>query len=820
MTSTSDVKQPINSFPSDFVSLDEKKTKEYGLKYAKAIYGTWTLNYPINNPQLLQYQINRQFTEGTYPIDIYKQRMGLQGDTSYLNLDFTSVNRIPTIVDNMVGKLMNKTHRIQCNPTDAVSMTKFDSARAEMEADMLLRDYSAEFQKRTGQPLVAPGKYVPEDKDELELHFQMNFKLDDAEAMELALKWVVDNNNFEKDSLPMIWRDLISDKKTAIRRWYDENNNIRTERFDHIKLILPYSDKWDYSNIPYQAGMLTYTIGDICKMNPGFTDEQLYEIAKLSAGSQNGNAPWNPELWYTNYSAYYNRYGATAYTMFSNFYIIVINFYFLSPVNSTKVAKVNSKGRVQVVQKPDGYSKETKGEVLNTKKLYRFEGYWIPNTDYIWDYKMSENIDRDIVPGGYSPECELPWKVIQPNAIGMLNKSIVERMIPLEKQLMLAWLKLQQFMIEAMPPGMAINQNALLDVVQGMGNGKALPMDWMKLYKQTGNIVFTDQDASGRQINIPFKELQGGMSTAFEQFMRVQDYCIQKMNEVVGFNTAVDASTPKADALVGVSQMAENATYDCLRPLYTAGIFAMEWNFKRIALMIQDSLRLGNTTFIEALTDAIGQANVDVLTMGREMPFNCAAISIEIQPDEAERQEIQQLIGLGIEQGTLTTSDVLRVRQQLKTNPKLAGQLLSFLEKKNAKAKQNEALQLQQQNAQVQMQSAQAASQGQAQLDQVLTQNKMAVIQAQAQADMAKLKLEKEYDMKIQEMKNQGAETVAVINTGAKENVQTKINEGKIAVEHIKHESNMQQKHVDHESGLSKIALEYALEPKEEAKKD
>lgn len=814
-----DLKTPYNSFPSDFETLESKKTDAYGLKYAKAIWGTWTLNYPINNPQLLQFITNRQFSEGTYPIDIYKSRLGLTGDTSYLNLDFTSVNRIPTIIDNMVGKLTNKAWRFQCNPTDAVSMTKYDHARAEMEADMLLKEHSDEVEKVTGVPLVPKGKFVPEDTEEKELHFQMNFKLDEAEAMELALKWVFDNNNFEKRHLPQIYRDLFETKKTSLFRYYDENKNIRTERWDHLKLITPYSVYPDYHDIPYQALIPTYTIGQISKMNPGFTDEQLYEIARANTGSQNNNAPWNPE-WYNNYSQYYNQFGAIAYNMFQNFNIVVLNFYFLSPVSSTKVVKQSKTGRVKIEEKKDGYTNNNGPEVINTKKLFRFEGFWIPNTEYIWNYKMSENIDREPIPGGYSPECELPCRIIAPNAMGMMNKSLVERMIPLEKQLMLAWLKLQQFLIEAKPPGMAINQNALLDVVQGMGDGKTKPVDWAKLYKQTGNIIFTDRDVSGNPINIPFKELEGGMSTAFQQFMQVQDYCINKMNEVVGFNTAVDASSPKADALVGVNKMAQQATYDCLRPIYIEAVNLVEGNAKRISLMIQDSLRLGNDGFRDALTDAIGQANVDVLTRGRDCPFSSSAISIEMSPDDFEVAEIRELVSLGIQNGSLNTSDVLRVNQQLKTNVKLAGQLLAFLETKNAKAKQKEAIALSQQNGEVQMQSAQAASLAQAQLDEVLTNNKIKVINAQADADIKKIQFESGIDLTLQQEKNKGAETVAVINSHKTNEMQQTINQGKTEVAHInahasvtkeaiKHESGIEHKHLNHESDIQKGLLSH-----------
>ena len=485
---------------------------------------------------------------------------------------------------------------------------------------------------------------------------------------------------------------------------------------------------------------------------------------------------------------------------------------------------------MKIESKEDGYKNENGPEVITKKKLYRFEGFWIPDTEYIWGYKMSENVERDVIVGGYSPECELPCKIIMPNMMGMKNKSFVQRMIPLEKQLVLAWLKLQQFLIEAMPPGMAINQNALLDVVQGMGDGKTKPIEWTKLYKQTGNIVFTDRDAAGNPINIPFKELAGGISPAFEQFMRVQDYCIGKMNEVIGYNTAVDASSPKADALVGTQEMAQQATYNCLRPLYVWATGLVESTGKQVGLMIQDCLRLGNKGFIEALTDAIGQANVDVLTKGRDMPFSTSAISVELQPDDKEMAEINALISLGVQNGNLFPSDVLRVRQQLKTNTKLAGQLLVYLENKNIKERQKAEIEKIKSNGDVQISSSKAASESQAELDQIITQNKIMFEQEKFNLDMQRLKFEASENYKLQELKNVGIATVAEIGAGGKINVQDKANEGKIIAAEISKELGVEKAHIDHSSKVQKgfqdndhakeqIELEAKLAPKKETTK-
>lgn len=794
-----DVTKKYNAFPSDFETLEQKKTERYGREYVKALWGNYILNNPINNPTTLQYISNRQFAEGVYPSDIYKNRMNPGGDASFMNLDYDAINRIPTIVDNMVGMALNKTWRLQCNPTDSVSKSKFEDYRNELRAKMFLKPLSDDMEKTTGIPLVSKEEKIPENEDELELHLQMNFKLDEAEAMELALKWVFDNNNFEKEDLPEIYRDLFIDKKTCIYRYYDENKNIKIKRWYHLKLITPYTTDPFFNDIPYQAFTHSYTIGQISKMNPKFTDEDLYNIAQKSAGKDSANGLWS-SAWGVDYDSYFREFGVNAYRQFQNFNITIVNFFFLSPIDTKKVVKVSKTGRFKLESKPDNYKNEKGLEEINKRKLTRFEGWWVPDTDYIWDYKESENIDRDVIQGGYSPECELPGKIIMPNMMGMKNKSYVQRMIPLEKQLVLAWLKLQQFLIEAMPPGMAINQNALLDVVQGMGDGTQKPIDWTKLYKQTGNIIFNDRDAAGNPINIPFKELAGGISPAFEQFIRVQDYCISKMNEVIGFNAAVDGSTPKPDALVGVSQMAQQATYNCLRPLYVHATGLIESVAKRAGLMIQDSLRLGNEDFKEALEDAIGTQNVDVLIKGREMPFSTAAISVELQPDDLEMASLTQDIQLGIANGTLTPSDKLRINQQLKTNTKLAGQLMVFLEQKNSKEKQKQALELQKSNGDVQVQSAQAASQAQAQLDQILTQNKIALVNAQLEADIKKLQTESQLAIQLQALKNLGANTVAEINTGAKVSVADATGKAKIIAQHVANEGAIDKAHIDHQS--------------------
>jgi hypothetical protein len=108
--------------------------------------------------------------------------------------------------------------------------------------------------------------------------------------------------------------------------------------------------------------------------------------------------------------------------------------------------------------------------------------------------------------------------------------------------------------------------------------------------------------------------------------------------------------------------------------------------------------------------------------------------------------------------------------------------------RKNAQAAKTADIQ---NNGQVQMQSAQAASQAQAQLDQAITANKIAVINAQAEIDMKKIEFEYSLQMQLQSLKNQGADTVAYINTGGRKDVQEAANQGKVAAQHVANEGKV-----------------------------
>lgn len=801
--------EQVQGFPSDFVSKEEKLKESYGLQYFNAMWSIDRNNFYGQNEQRGRYILNRKFAEGLQDINEMKQFMSIDGDLSYLNLDFRPINRIATVVDNMVGMITNQIYKIKCTPSDTVSKSKFDKERNKLIANILLAKVLAEnrIPERTGiNPLA--GQKVLENDDEVELYMKMNFKTEEALAMELALKWVFDNNNFDKESVPKMVRDLIVDKKTALYRYYDDNRNIRVERFDHIDILTPYSKDDRFRKITYQGLLKQYTIGEISKLNPKLTDKDLYYIAMCYAG-KNKNPLWNSS-WSTSYEGYYNTATFAGARPWVNFMITVMHGYFLTPIKETTKLVKHKKSRtskVSVVRGEEGADFKVV-DAASTTKIYRMEGMWIPDSEYIWNYGMSFNIERDVILGGYSPECELPCVMIAPNIYDMQNKSIVERCIPFERQMNLSYLKLQQFKIAATPAGIAIDERGL-DIAdeKGQGSGKQKHTEKLKQYRQTGSFTYYGWDDMNNQlINIPFKEMQGGMTGGEIGFINDINLNVDMINKVIGFNSSVDATTPSGELAVGNAQMAQQSTYNCMKPIISAVIDPINRTAKRVALMVQDSVKLNNRAFIES----IGQSNVDILTIGKGIAFSTENIQIEMMPDYEEQKELRDLIALGIQTGVLMPSDVLQIQMQMKTDVTLAGQLLVMLEEKNRKAKMEESNMAIQQNGQTQQQSLQMAAQIEQQRLQMEIQGKTTLLQTEWQLKGQYSSQEFQQQMELQRLKNLGTSTVAEIGADSKTNVQVEANKAKtataliqsqtmVAKEHIIHSSKIQENHQLHD---------------------
>ena len=96
-----------SSFPSQVVPEAEKRSWEYGLQVAQAIENEWFRGGRINSSRWMTGYQNfnrlRLYARAEQPIQKYKDELSINGDLSYLNLDWKPVPIIPKFVDIVVN---------------------------------------------------------------------------------------------------------------------------------------------------------------------------------------------------------------------------------------------------------------------------------------------------------------------------------------------------------------------------------------------------------------------------------------------------------------------------------------------------------------------------------------------------------------------------------------------------------------------------------------------------------------------------------------------------------------------------------------------
>lgn len=795
-------------FPDILASKEIKLTKEYALAYARAMWNERVLNQENYAETRRVFLRNREFAEGMQSVENVKERKGIT-DTSYLNLDYRPVNIIATIVDNVTGKLLKLDYRVSCTPLDPESKNERDDFLNQIRTARFLKPLSDQLEPMTGMPLVDKSMKVPESDEEEEIFMQMNFKYASSVAMEEAFEFVNAANNFPTVKEAVI-RELLTNKIAAVDTYYDEDFNIVEEFVDWLDLIVPFSKFDDFNNIPHIGRLRYFKLGEIANMGD-FTDDQLYQIAKLNTG-RNDNA--NNWTWGTDYQSTY--FTPNQLPGYYNFNITVLDFQFLGIDKEVREFKtVKRRKYFNDISSQDATN--STGDVTSKTFQNRYQGKWIVGTDYLIKYGKAENMPREKIAGSYSPKTPLSISIIAPNLFNMKNKSHVERMIPHEEQIQLAHLGFQTFLIKAKPPGVSVDIQGLLDAAKGMGE-EMKPIDILKIYESTGNLIYSSITENGEVINSRvITELRGGVGDAISEFIKVYQFERQLINEVIGYNSAVDGSTPSSQALVGVQEHAIEATNNSLSSLFNAHLRLINNSNKKKGLMIQDSIEHNNEAFVMA----IGQQSTSILEYGKKLAYVQMGINIELMPTDEDKALINQQIQLGqaAQPPLLNPSDVIRINMVMKQNVKLAAQLLVYLEKKNRDDRMKEAQAAQQQNGQIQQQSAQAATQGQIQADAEATKNKKDLAQFQAQLDSAAANQAFEYAKELLLVKGSVDERLAGINSNTKVAVQHMSDSADITKQHIvnEHEHNISEK--EHQQTISEEAFKSIVAPKKEPAK-
>ena len=719
-------------FPSQVVSDVEKMSYDYGLKVAKAIEAEWfhtergSNRYRTNHNN---YHRLRLYARGEQSIQKYKDELSINGDLSYLNLDWKPVPIIPKFVDIVVNGIAERTYDIKAYSQDPYGISKRTEYMESMLRDMRSREFNDFAQENFNMNTYEnPKEILPDTEEELKLHMQLNYKQAVELAEEQAINVIMEGNNYELIK-KRFYYDLTVLGIGATKTMFNTSEGTTVKYVDPADLVYSYTESPYFDDLYYVGEVKNIPVNELVKQFPHLDESDLEDIIKSKSYKQ------------ANY--HNNAYNSKEDDKNK---IQVLYFNYKTYMNEVYKVKETGTGAEKILAKDDTFNPPE--DSSNFGKIHRsieclYDGALILGTGKLLKWEMAKNMMR---PKSDFTKVKMNYAIVAPRMYKGRVESLVQRITGFADMIQLTHLKLQQVLSRMVPDGVYLDADGLAEI--DLGNGTNYnPQEALNMFFQTGSVIgrsFT-QDGDMNPGKVPIQEITSGSGgNKMQSLIQTYNYYLQMIRDTTGLNEARDGSMPDKNALVGVQKLAAANSNTATRHILQAGLFLTAEVAECLSLRISDILEYSPTA--EAFIQQIGTHNVATLEEIKELHLYDFGIFIELMPDEEEKQMLENNIQMALQQKLIELTDAIDLREI--KNVKLANQLLKIRREKKLEKDQ----QLQERNMQMQSQTNQQAAQAKAQADMQTNQQK---VQNEIQLEQSKSELKIQQLQQEMEIKKQ-----------------------------------------------------------------
>lgn len=740
------------NFPDPLAPKRVKELKEYGLKYAKAIETQWggvDQEGSLFQKRLKEFETNRLYANGTQDTRVYKQILNSldpsNGDGSLLAIDWTPVPIIPKFVNIVVNKILSREPQPNVEAIDPLSVTEKERKKSEMRFAMENKQTIAQLQS-SGVETGFNVNDVPDTPEEAEIFESNNIKTNAEIAAQIATRLTLGWANFNESILRRNVHDIVEIGMAVVKRENDPNYGINPKYVNPSFFVHSFTDDPYMNDITYAGHVERISISELKRLaGSQFTEEQYYEMAR-SVSQKFSN---NPSV--LSHSYYDVNIDRTIYG-YDEYIVEVLNFEFKATDEQYYEDKKSRYGNEGFYFKGAEYKPpassvyERKPVLMNNEVIYG--GKYIIGTKHIFDYGCKKNIPKNIHD---ITRAHLSYSCVSVNMHSMIPKSMVSGIISFGDQLQLTHLKIQQSIAKAKPDGLIVDIEGLENVV--LGGKKALqPLEIQDIYEQSGVFYYRSKNPEGGHQNPPVREI-GNSIRNIEQLIRIYNHYLSMIRDATGLNEFVDGSTPKADALVGIAQQAQesanNATYGMTHATLVLYRKVCEDIVKCIQILPEKSV------IYKVYENAIGRVNMELLTSFKNLPMYNFGVRPVTFMNEQDKIYLEGNIQQALSQREIDLEDAVAIRN-LK-DVEQAERLLIVRRKKRKQEAMEEAQRNSEMQGQINQQVAVAAEQAKAQTQQMISQ-----------MDIAKIEAEKNAKLELMITEYQLKERLAMVETGVR----------------------------------------------------
>ena len=739
-------------FPKQTVSDAEKLSYDYGLKVAKAIETEW-FNDDRNNNRYKNNYNNfhnlRLYARGEQSIQKYKDELSINGDLSYLNLDWTPVPIIPKFVDIVVNGISERLYDIKAYSQSPNGVEKRTNYMESLLADMELREFDEQNFMDFGLDTRETNDVeLPETNEELQLHMQLTYKQAVELAEEQAINTLFDGNNYDLIQ-KRFYYDLAVLGIGAVKTSFNTSEGVTIDYVDPANLIYSYTDSPYFDDIYYVGEVKSIPVNELAKQFPFLSESDLEDIMNNKSYHRNSNR---------------SRYNSSKE---DNNKIQVLYFNYKTYMNEVYKIKETGTGADKIIPKDDNFNPPENMEGGYSRLLRSievlYEGVYVLGSNKLLKWEMASNMMR---PKSNFTKVKMNYAIVAPRMYDGKIESLVKRITGFAEMIQLTHFKLQQVMSRLIPDGVYLDADGLAEI--DLGNGTNYnPQEALNMFFQTGSVIgrsFT-QDGDINPGKVPIQEINTNNGGAkMQSLIQTYNYYLQMIRDTTGLNEARDGSMPDKNALVGVQKLAAANSNTATRHILNSGLFLTTQIAELLSLRISDIIEYSPTR--EAFIETMGVHNVATLQEMSNLHLYDFGIFIELQPDEEEKARLENNIQMALQQKSIELEDAIDLREI--KNIKLANQVLKIRRQKKLERDREMQLENIQAQSNSNTQAAQAAAQVELQKEQALTQSKIQLEQAKAQLENEKMMteveakkqlmaLEFQYNMQLKGIETAGA---------------------------------------------------------------
>lgn len=645
--------------------------------------------------------------------------LNFNGKVNYANLKYSAPMLVNRIITGLVGRWMQRVEKIQVTAIDPISVKDKQDQYEQAEFVLYNRKQLEQLQQESGVPLVPPDQFVAEDKDDLEEWAISGQRLPEEIKYEIGTNDILQSQGFFDTLKKKILHDSIECGLVSTYVWMDEYGVIHVEWVKPLNSLYSYSEFDDMRDTAMRGFVKSLKISEIRRkygkeFGGTLSEEDLFLIAQTSQEYQRfDKLTWNYD-WLLAYIRPYDEWNVEC-----------IYFWIKSVDEDGYLMTVTKQNKSTIIerrqQQPN--SLDENQEFVKKDKWNLYKGVYVRYAQKMLEWGLDNNMIRPQDPKE-SGDVEFPISLYMYQNQDMRNIALPEKIEQPIEAMIVVILKMQQVIATMIPPGAAINIDAINEVDLGLAADGTSPINVQKVYEQTGRLYYRGRDAEGNPLPVPIQELQNaGFIGAMQGLIQQYDFQYRVLKDQLGEdpNLITQAVQPRVTSEnVQASQQTAAFATDYM---YDAYKYIMEDTAKKVACLLNNSVRFGAKVYRHLLKE-------------EDVSDRQFSTKFELLPDQFEIAEMTNSVNqaLAANPALINYLDPAKLKRIAKENSKLASLYFRNSMKRMIRAESEKAQQQSEQNAQVQAQAAQQKAQGDMQLLQVQNQMKALEITEQSKA--------------------------------------------------------------------------------------